>query len=90
VTPRRTDLFDAALAQGIARAREAILAALDDENLPALCRARFRQGAAEHREDWTLWPARRFDAERTQEIADAVNYTTMQLVAELTGREGAA
>jgi AcrR family transcriptional regulator len=89
VTPSREALFDAALAGGIERTREAILAALDDPGLPALCRARFRQGAEEHGDDWLAWPARRFHAERAHELADSVNYTVMEAVAEAV-REGAA
>lgn len=89
MTPSREALFEAELERGVRRVRAAVLEALADPGLAALCRARFRQGAEEHGDDWLGWPARRFHAERAHELADAVNYTVMEAVAEAV-REGAA
>jgi hypothetical protein len=83
------DLFDAELERGLVRVRDELLQALADPGLPALCRARFREGAEEHGDNWLGWPARRFHAERAHELADAVNYTVMEAVAQAV-REGAA
>jgi len=79
-----TPMMRQRLAEGLARTRERLLAALDDPGFHEFCLARFRAGEEEygHRREWLRWPDSQFVGEQAQEFADAVNYESMALVAQ--------
>lgn len=58
------------------------LSLIDLHGIMPLLESRYRQGNAEHRNDWVHQSPAWFDNERAQEIADAILYGAMRMVIE--------
>lgn len=71
--------------------KQRVPAAIDElslinlDGILPLLEARFREGDRQYRGDWMTRPPAWFDAERAQEVADAVIYGAMRMVIEDSG-----